>query len=219
MAALQALATSSKNKIEVIISWQNVKACLCPFPSLYKVKLGEYSNLQMVLPTSRNGLYSLTEKDRLESRRIWDQIPSALSVLENTRRHCSIQGRQQTAFGSSPSVFPVPACLLDFPSCQWPGCPGHGGSVSLPSRWLHGLAFSFTRFPLLLEIHCYGGRKQSLNISWSETLLVTASAQPYQFWVQQDYLGSTKRSAFYAIPWTLPQVTWKSIFWDLRHQF
>lgn len=160
MAALQALTTSSKNKIEVIISWQNVKACLCPFPSLYKVKLGDYSNLQMVIPTSRNGLYSLTEEDGLESRRIWDQIPSILSVLENTRRHCSIQGRRQTAFGSSPGAFPVPACLLDFPSCWWPGCPGHGVSISLPSRWLHSLAFSFTRFPLPLETHrMVGGNK------------------------------------------------------------
>lgn len=183
MAALQALATSSKNKIEVIISWQNVKACLCPFPSLYKVKLKKYSNFQRVLLTSRNALYSLTEEDRLESRRIWDQIPSTLSVLENTRRHCSIQGRQQTAFGSSLGVFPVPACLLDFPSSRaW---QEHKPALTL-AAWP---CFLFYQVPFAAWNTLYGGRKQSLNISWSETLLLTASAQPYQFWVQHDNLG------------------------------
>lgn len=75
---------SSKNKIKVLVT--NSQPARYPFPSLCKVKfLGRIVKPPDGSLYSRNSLNSLTEEDRLKSRRKWDQIPSALVVsFENT---------------------------------------------------------------------------------------------------------------------------------------
>lgn len=58
----------SKNTIRVlIISCQSMQACLVPFSFLYKVKLGEKSNPQMVLYFKKR-FGQWTVEDTLESR-------------------------------------------------------------------------------------------------------------------------------------------------------
>lgn len=136
----------------------------------------------MVLLTSRNGWDSLTDEDRLGSRRICDQIPSALSVLENIRQPLLHPGqRQQAAFGtvlwesflclSAFWIFP-PACWSVQTSGQ--AVLGTAGPQACPHTGCRvSLAFSSITVPLSPETHCMvggnkvsvppGGRKQSVT--------------------------------------------------------
>ena len=116
-------------------------------------------------------------------------------ILDN---HCSYRG--ETAGGvwnTSPRAFPVPVCLLNFPSrlledptsqTSGQGALGPVGAEAFPQSGCTALP-SPTTFPLAAWNTLYDGKKQSPDTSWYETLLLTASAQPYQFWVQYHNLG------------------------------
>lgn len=128
----------------------------------------------MVLLTSRNGLDSLTDKDRRGSRRICDQIPSALSVLENIRQPLLHPGqRQQAAFGtalwesflclSAFWIFP-PACWsVQASQISGQAVLGTAGSQACPHTGrIVSLAFSSITVPLSPETHCMVGGNKAL---------------------------------------------------------
>lgn len=164
------IACHLKNKIKgLIISWQNVKACQFPFPSLHKVKFfGRILKSPDGSPDIKKWFGQLDWGTGWDPEEYVTTFQAAfLSVLDNLRQPLLRTGeRQQAAFGVLPEPFLVPVCLLDFPSRllegpdqpdQRPGCPGHGRTVSLPSHWLHSLAFSFATFPLPPETGCMVG--------------------------------------------------------------
>lgn len=143
IATLQAKPTSSRIKSKFLLSADKMfKAWLVP---LYKGNcLGGYWKSPDGSPYFKKWLRQLDGGWQAEVQNtMWPNCKCPVSFGKTLDNHCSLQWRDSRQdLNSCPGAFPVPACLLDSPSCllegpeqpgQWPGCPGHGRSTSLPS--------------------------------------------------------------------------------------
>lgn len=105
---------SSKNKVEVlIISRQNVKACLVPFSVSLQSKIGR------IFKSPDGSLYFKKYFGQLSLRRTgWN--PEEYESKPQVPNHCSIQGRQQAAFGTVLRVpFLCQSAFWIFPRPCW----------------------------------------------------------------------------------------------------